>query len=136
MARVSIHSSLNISAFIQGLARELSLYLNGISLSGRLGRNGGFERNNSAQTSGILKIHFKAPGEGFWTDAMRQSTRTSNNYIVYARHWDKADAFQIIAVIAPDAHETADALLPRIIDITEQDFHSLSESQIDRLEHY
>jgi hypothetical protein len=57
-------------------------------------------------------------------------------YIVYARHWDKADAFQIIAVIAPDAHETADALLPRIIDITEQDFHSLSESQIDRLEHY
>lgn len=42
MARVSIHSSLNNSAFIQGLARELSLYLNGISLSGRLGRNGGF----------------------------------------------------------------------------------------------
>lgn len=65
MARVSIHSSLNDLVLVQGLARELSLYLSGISLSGRLGRNGGFERNNSAQTSGILKIHFKAPGEGF-----------------------------------------------------------------------
>lgn len=136
MAKVSIHASLNDIALMQGLARELSLYLSGVSLSGRLGRNGGFERNNSAQTSGILKIHFKAPGEGFWADTVRQSTRTSNNFIIYARHWDKFDVFQIIAVISPDAHETADALLPRIIDIAERDFHSLSESEIDRLEHY
>lgn len=136
MARVSIHSSLNDLVLVQGLARELSLYLSGISLSGRLGRNGGFERNNSAQTSGILKIHFKAPGEGFWADAIRQSTRTSNNYIVYARHWDKVDTFQIIAVISPDAHETSDALLPKIIDVAERDFHSLNENELDVLEYF
>ncbi|EEA9136268.1 type II toxin-antitoxin system YafO family toxin [Salmonella enterica] len=136
MARVSIHPSLKGLALVQGLARELSLYLSGVSLSGRLGRNGGFERNNSAQTSGILKIHFKAPGEGFWPDTTRQSTRTSNNYIVYARHWDKIDTFQIIAMISPDAHETSDALLPQIIDVAERDFHSLNDSEIDNLEHY
>lgn len=136
MAKVSIHSSLENYAVIQGFARELSLYLNGLSLSGRLGRNGGFERNANAQSSGILKIHFKAPGEGFWQTSVRQTDRTSDNYIVYVRHWDDVEAFQIIAVITPDAHAKADAMLPDIIEIAESDFHSLGHSQLQDLIHY
>ncbi|MCT8347624.1 hypothetical protein LGZ99_10460 [Photorhabdus temperata] len=75
MANVTIHASLASNTTIQGYARELSLYLNGGSVSGRLGRNGGFERNQNAQSSGILKIHIKAPGEGFWSSDIRQSAR-------------------------------------------------------------
>lgn len=136
MARVCIHSSLSDIPVIQGYARELSLYLNNLSLSGRLGRNGGFERNNNAQSSGILKIHFKAPGEGFWDRAVRQVDRTCDNYIIYARHWDDTETFQIIAVITPHAHAKADAMLPDIIQIAESDFHSMSDSQLQSLTYY
>ncbi len=136
MVKVSLHRSLESYSVMQGFARELSLYLNGLSLSGRLGRNGGFERNANAQSSGILKIHFKAPGEGFWPSSARQTDRTSDNYMVYVRHWDDIDTFQIIAVITPDAHAKADAMLPDIIDIAESDFHSLNSLQLQGLTYY
>ncbi|WP_445375871.1 type II toxin-antitoxin system YafO family toxin [Photorhabdus tasmaniensis] len=73
-------------------------------------------------------FHIKAPGEGFWSSDIRQSVHTSNNYLVYARHWEQSDIFQSIAVIAPDAHEKIDAMLPVIIEITENDFQSLNQS--------
>ncbi|WP_024913486.1 type II toxin-antitoxin system YafO family toxin [Chania multitudinisentens] len=136
MARVCLHRSLASIPVMQGYARELSLYLNGLSLSGRLGRNGGFERNAKSQSSGILKIHFKAPGEGFWSSSVRQIDRTCDNYMIYVRHWDDADIFQIIAVITPDAHARADAMIPDIIEIAELDFHSLNSSQLQELTYY
>ncbi|MCT8347623.1 type II toxin-antitoxin system YafO family toxin [Photorhabdus temperata] len=62
--------------------------------------------------------------------------RVSNNYLVYARHWERSDTFQIIAVIVPDAHEKIDAMLPDIIEITESDFQSLNQPQLGLLTYY
>ncbi|MBP1034038.1 type II toxin-antitoxin system YafO family toxin [Serratia fonticola] len=121
---------------MQGYARELSLYLNDLSLSGRMGRNGGFERNTAAQTSGVLKIHIKVPGEPFWPASVRQINRTSDNYLVYVRHWEEPETFQIIAVITPDAHDRANSMLPALIKIAEDDFHCLNQHQLLSLIYY
>lgn len=136
MAEVYIHPSIAQNVTVQGYARELSDYLNGTALSRRLGKNGGFERNNAATQSGILKIHIRIPGEALWGVADVQRYRTSNNYLVYARHWDFTDKFQIISIVTPDAHERIDGLLPDIIKIAENDFHSLNQTQLDQLTCY
>ncbi|EJA5052709.1 type II toxin-antitoxin system YafO family toxin [Salmonella enterica] len=136
MVDVSIHKSLSDNPTVQGYARELSDFLNGRSLSGRIGRYGGFERNNEATKSSIMKVHIKMTGEGFWSSDIRQINRTSNSYLVYAMHWNFSDKVQIIAIVSPDAHERIDRLLPDIIRITESDFHSLSESELNQLELY
>lgn len=136
MAEVCIHSSIANNQTVQGYARELSNYLNGVSLSGRLGKNGGFERNNAATQSGIMKIHIKIPGEVHWGTDEKQRYRTSNNYLVYARHWDFSDKYQIIAIITPDAHERIDGLLPDIIEIAENSFHKLNQTQLAQLTYY
>ncbi|MBJ3816657.1 hypothetical protein F9C28_17495 [Shimwellia pseudoproteus] len=67
---------------------------------------------------------------------MPQVKRTSNNYLVYVRHWDFNEKFQLIAIITPDAHERIDGLLPDIIRIAESDFHDLNESQINQMTFY
>lgn len=136
MASVSLHESLSGNATFEGYARELTDYLNGVSLSGRLGKNGGFERNKRATESGILKIHIKVPGESFWDSSVIQRHRTSNNYLVYARHWDFSDIFQIIAIVTPDAHERIDGLLPGIVQVVERDFQDLNERQLSQLTFY
>lgn len=136
MAEVYLHPSLAQDITVQGYARELSDYLNGTALSGRLGKNGGFERNNAAIQSSILKIHIKVPGETLWNAADVQRYRTSNNYLVYARHWDLTQKFQIICIVTPDAHQRIDGLLPSIIKIAEDGFHSLNEEQLNQLTCY
>ena len=136
MAKVSIHSSLANNSLIETYAKDLSLFLNEISLSGMIGRNGGFERNMAAQSSGVMKVHVKIPEEPAWPASVRQISRTSDNYLVYARHWDYSDYFQIIALISPDAHKMADRLLPKIIDIADKDFHDLNLSQLNALTTY
>lgn len=136
MAGVCIHPSIADNQTVQGYARELANYLNGVSLSGRLGKNGGFERNNAATRSGIMKIHIKIPGEAHWVIGEAQRYRTSNNYLVYTRHWDFSEIYQIIAIVTPDAHERIDGLLPDIIRIAEHDFHALNEEQLKELTFY
>lgn len=136
MAEVCIHPSIEGNSTVQGYARELSNYLNGVSLSGRLGKNGGFERNAAATTSGIMKIHIKVPGESHWASNIQQRDRTSNNYLVYARHWAYPQRFQIITIVTPDAHERIDGLLHAIIKIAEKDFLGLNESQLSALTYY
>lgn len=136
MAKVCIHQSIANNQTIQGYATELSNYLNGTSVSGRLGKNGGFERNSSATASGILKIHIKAPGEAHWSSNIQQRHRTSDNYLVYARHWSRTELFQVIALVTPDAHARIDGLLPNIINITEKHFQDLNDSQLDQLTYY
>lgn len=136
MAKVCIHSSLASNETIQGYARELSAFLNGDSLSGRIGKNSGFERNHSATSCGIIKAHIKIPGAGFWPANLPQKNRTSNDYLVYVRHWDFSDTFQILAVITPDAHERIDGLLPTLVDIAEKSFHDLNDAQLKALTYY
>ncbi|EOC0700404.1 type II toxin-antitoxin system YafO family toxin [Salmonella enterica subsp. enterica serovar Kokomlemle] len=136
MKEVSVHKSLADNPTVQGYARELSDFLNGRSVSGRIGRIGGFERNNEATKSSIMKVHIKMAGEGFWGSDISLMNRTSNSFLVYASHWDFSDKVQIIAIVSPDAHERIDRLLPDIIRIAENDFHSLSESELKQLEFY
>lgn len=130
MAQVCIHPNIADNLTVQGYARELSSFLSGVSLSGRLGKNGGFERNTAATASGIMKIHIKAPGEEFWRSQQRQTQRISDNYLVYARHWDMNNLYQVIAIVTPDAHARIDGLLPGIIKAAEAAFHDLNESQL------
>ncbi len=136
MAKVCIHPGIADNPTVQGYARELSSFLNGVSLSGRLGKNGGFERNTSATASGIMKMHIKVPGEGFWNPRQRQAQRTSDNYLVYARHWDMIDLYQVIAIVTPDAHARIDGLLPDIIKAVEESFHDLNENQLTQYVFY
>ncbi|QIE96388.1 hypothetical protein G5574_05165 [Pantoea stewartii] len=136
VSQVCIHPSLANNSTVQGYARELSAYLNGASVSGRLGKNGGFERNTNATQSGILKIHIKIPGSGYWPTNLSQVKRTSNDYLVYVRHWDYNEKYQILAIITPDAHERIDGLLPDLIKIAEKCFHDLNDNQLKQLTYY
>lgn len=133
---VCLHPSLADNKTAQGYAKEFSAYLNGESISGRLGKNGGFERNTEATRSGIMKMHIKIKGEGFWSSRLSQEKRTSNNFLVYVRHWDHIERYQILAIVTPDAHERIDGLLPNLIKTAEKCFHDLNDAQLKNLKYY
>ena len=135
MVSVSICSELQYSQPVQNYARLLAAWLGRGELSGLLGNNGQFERNSKAISSGIFKIHVRLPVDKPWPASQRQQSRTSNNYLIYAQHWDYRNYFHIIALISPDAHERAASVLPAVIKIVEEEFQCLNERELNSLLH-
>jgi mRNA interferase YafO len=64
---------------------------------------------------------------------VRQHDRKSDNFLIYAQHWDCRDFYQIVAILSPDAHATVDGILPALIDHVEDEFQSFNERELKEL---
>lgn len=135
MVYVSLSSGLPFNDAAQAYARMLASFLSTGRPGPFFGNLGRFERNVNAIQSGIWKLHIRLTDEGGWPPSQKQSERKSNNFLIYAQHWDCRDHYQILAVLSPDAHEKVDKLLPSLISSVEKEFHSLSERELKSLLH-
>ncbi len=88
----------------------------------------------SSVQSGIRKLHFVYMSKD-WDKSKPQHERKSNNYLVYVRHWDYPDSFMLLAIIAPNAHETIDRALPALTDMAEE-FNALNREDLSNLTWY
>lgn len=101
-----------------------------------LGKRGGFERNRSAMSAGIEKFHIRMPSDIPWPSHVPLSRRSSNNYLVFVRHFYNDDYFQILALVSPDAHQRIDSILPALIGLAESTFIELSDDDLGALENF
>ncbi len=136
MVYVSITDGLKANPTAQHFAFLLARCLSKSSTSPLFGARGGFERNRSAVAAGIEKFHIRMPNSKPWASHVSLSRRTSNNYLVFARHFYKDNYFQILALISPDAHQRIDDMLPAIIDLAEKHFIELSDAELFSLHHF
>ncbi|MBI0277283.1 type II toxin-antitoxin system YafO family toxin [Hafnia alvei] len=115
-------------------ARMLASALGGRGLSEWLGRDAGFERHPRAQNEGIRHCHVRLMGKDEpWNHSTRQFARVSDNFLVYARHWQYDNYYQILALLSPDAHTSINSLLPAFCAHTERSFSCLSEYELRQL---
>ena len=133
---VSLATHLSSDPIAKKYAKMLSCALNEVSLDGRMGKLGGFERNKSAALSGIRKAHIRMPWEQPWGKRVPQRLRSSDNFLIYCSHNLIDNHYQIIQIVSPDGHSRIDSMLPAIIDFAESNFHCLSGREIQELETY
>ncbi|HIE1445906.1 type II toxin-antitoxin system YafO family toxin [Serratia liquefaciens] len=136
MIKVSITADLCTDPTARHFAQIVARCLSNLPTSALLGCRGGFERNANAMAAGIEKFHIRMPDDIPWPSHVPINRRTSNNFLVFARHFYDDDYFQILALVSPDAHQRIDAMLPRLIDLAENTFIELSDEDLDRLEHF
>ncbi|MDC9582471.1 type II toxin-antitoxin system YafO family toxin [Xenorhabdus sp. PR6a] len=118
-------------------AKALADFLNRSKLSGYLGKMGGFERNSHSNSAGIYKAHVRIPAlEQPWSKAVRQPQRNSDSFLIYAVHRTYPIHIQIIGVITPNAHEKMNKLLSTVIQIVEEKFQCLRETELKSLNSY
>lgn len=84
------------------------------------GRDAPFERNRAACDALIRHLHFCFPNEinHQWL-RKTQFHRTSDNFIIYTKHWRFSQLYCVLAVITPEAHQRIDRLLPKLIQQAE-----------------
>lgn len=115
------------------LLQELFDFLDKNETTPALGRNAPFERNRAALDEGIYHIHFCFPSEitPQWT-RREPFHRTSDNFVIYVRHWRFDKLCCILAVLTPEAHSRIDNLLPQIIKQA-QNFNGLGKDDLTKL---
>ncbi|PJZ07024.1 hypothetical protein PRCB_03145 [Pantoea rodasii] len=111
--------------------RALASWLNGYGLSPWLGRDADFSRNRRAYDEGMRHCHIRLIElEKPWNEKQQQYQRTSDNFLIYARHWMFSDYCQALAIISPDAHASIDRHLPKFCDYVEKHFSTMTESDL------
>lgn len=115
------------------LLTELFDLLDKNEITSALGRNAKFERNRAACDEGIYHIHFCFPSE-ITEKWLRKDPfhRTSDNFVIYVRHWRFDKLCCILAVITPEAHQRIDHLLPQLI-VKAQHFNQLGREELAEL---
>lgn len=104
-----------------------------------LGHYSGLDNNPSAKEYKLSKLHIALSEEELnsvsWRKPKGQS-RTSNNFVVFIRHWLCPEYVRILDIIHPDAHERIDSLIPALINKSEMQFFNLGKSQLEQLNNY
>ncbi|WP_413730788.1 type II toxin-antitoxin system YafO family toxin [Sodalis sp. RH22] len=136
MVYVSITDGLRSDQTAQYFASMLAKNLSGLPSSPLFGARGGFERNRASVEAGIEKFHIRMPNTKPWASNISLSRRTSNNYLVFARHFYKDNYYQILALISPNAHQRIDDMLPALIELAEKYFIELSDNELANLQHF
>lgn len=113
--------------------QALKEYFNQQSLPDFLGRDAPFERNRAACDEQIRHIHFCFINEitPQWLKRS-QFQRTSDNFIIYTRHWRFDKLCCVLAVITPDAHRRIDNLLTQLI-MQAKWFNKLGRDELNKL---
>ncbi|MNG76506.1 type II toxin-antitoxin system YafO family toxin [Serratia fonticola] len=136
MVKVSVTEALRNDPTVRHFAIQVARCLSNLQASPLLGARGGFERNHASMSAGIEKFHVRMPDEEPWKSHLPLSRRTSNNYLVFARHFYNDDYYQILAFITPDAHQKIDAMLPALIELAEKTFIEISDEELEELEQF
>lgn len=87
-------------------------------------------------SAGIEKFHIRMPEDEPWSSKLPLSRRTSNNYLVFVRHFYIDGYFQVLAIISPNAHQQIDSMLGALIELAEKTFIELSKEELDTLAHF
>lgn len=115
------------------LAEPLFQYFNGEMLPHFIGRDAPFERNRAASELDIRHLHFiylnEITPQWIKRDAFR---RTSDNFLIYTRHWRFTQLHCVLAVVTPEAHQRINGLLPQLIRQAEW-FHNLGQDELQQL---
>ncbi|EAY7466469.1 type II toxin-antitoxin system YafO family toxin [Salmonella enterica] len=107
MITVSICKDVEYPHEAELYAAYLKKWKSGGILPSRFGSEGAWEENKSLCNSYVFKIHIKLSDDTPWDAKTPQAARKSNNYLVYTRHWMDPNKYQIISIMAPNAHELA-----------------------------
>lgn len=134
MAKVSITQGLSRSGAAHKYAKCLAEHLSSGKQFWCFGSHG-IERNYEATSANIRKIHLLIEGDRPWPPEAPLSERTSNNYLVYTKHFYREDHFHLLAIISPNAHQVVDDLLPRLVELAE-DFIEISDDELEKLHIY
>lgn len=136
MAKVSITEALYHSGAAHKYAPMLAAYLSNGAPFWCFGSLGGFERSYDAMAANIRKIHLKLPGDKPWAPDAPLSERTCDNYLVFAQHLYDDEHYQILAIISPNAHQLADVMLPKLVQLAEETFIELPPDELSQLKTY
>lgn len=107
VCKVSVHKDVEFPDVARVYGKALENWQNTDVLPDRFGNEGQWEDNSRLCDSFVYKIHIRLPSEQAWKKSKAQIDRTSNNYLVFSRHWMDYDNIQIISIMTPNAHEKA-----------------------------
>ncbi|MEI7194521.1 type II toxin-antitoxin system YafO family toxin [Pectobacterium versatile] len=124
MITVTVHPDVEHPEVATEYALAMQNWKNGAARPAVFGSEGRWEENPRLMASGIHKIHIQLPGEPPWASHLPVIRRHSNNYLVYARHeWDETK-YQIISIMAPNAHELARTSFLGELERRAEEFHA------------
>lgn len=104
-----------------------------------LGHYSGLDNHPLAKEYKLSKLHIALSEAELNSLSWRKPkgySRTSNNFVVFLRHWLCPEYVRILDIIHPDAHERIDSLIPTLIEKVESQFFNLSKSQLEVLNNY
>ncbi|HHT7855510.1 type II toxin-antitoxin system YafO family toxin [Pasteurella multocida] len=135
-SRVLIHSDLHHIPYIERIAVGIALFQDTGKYPDFLGHFGQFENNSQAMNSLLYKIHIALYSADWnfrkWKNRNGHN-RTSDNFVIYAKHFFCDDYYLILDIVHPEAHKRIDKLLPNLIQKAEE-FHKLRGNELrDRL---
>ncbi|MCI7718570.1 type II toxin-antitoxin system YafO family toxin [[Pasteurella] aerogenes] len=135
-SKVCISPHLTNIPNIQKIAVGLAIFHDTGKYPDFLGHYGKFENNQRAMNSLISKMHI-ALYRADWTLKSWKNrngyNRTSDNFIIYVKHFFADDYYQILDIVSPEAHKRINSILSSLIEKAEQ-FHSLRDSDLHQLE--
>lgn len=124
MINVSVHKDIELPS----VAHEYALFLQEWKSKGVLppvfGNEGQWENNGRLRDSYVFKIHIRLPNENSWPSRLSAPARKSDNYLVYTRHFLYPDKYQLISIMAPNAHELARTSYMAEIERRAEEFQS------------
>ncbi|WP_038162790.1 type II toxin-antitoxin system YafO family toxin [Trabulsiella guamensis] len=124
VCRVTIHKDVEFPETARAYGRALENWQNTGILPDRFGNDGQWEDNSRLCNSFVYKLHIRLPSEPAWKKSKAQIDRTSNSYLVYARHWMDYNKIQIISIMTPDAHEKARTSFMAELERRAEDFQN------------
>ncbi|AXF75323.1 type II toxin-antitoxin system YafO family toxin [Erwinia tracheiphila] len=124
MVSVSVHPDVEYPAMAAQYARILEDWKNTHILPVIFGSEGQWEDNKRLEQSAVYKIHIRLPDAPPWPDRLPQARRKSDCYLVYVRHCWEPDRYQVISIMAPDAHELARTSFLAVLEQRAEDFHA------------
>lgn len=124
--------------YIDRLAVGIALFHDTGKYPDFLGHFGQFENNPSAMESQLHKIHIALYDEDWNLKKWRNRNgynRTSDNFVIYAKHFFCENYFLILDIVTPEAHRRIDSLMPTLIIKAEQ-FHQLRPQDLAHFPSY
>lgn len=135
--RITLSDDLVHFPHIDKIAQGLAIFEN----SGRkvypdfLGHYGDLNNSSAARDSQLRKLHIALSKTDFklptWQNP-KGFNRTCDNFLIYVKHWMFDDYFQILDIVAPDAHKNIDRFITALVEKAEA-FYQLNRAQLDKL---
>lgn len=141
MIFVSVNDDLAEFPQIDKIAKGVAIVLesNAEIYPNFLGHYSGLDNHTLAKQYKLSKLHIALSEAELTSSSWRKTKgqlRTSNNFVVFLRHWFYPEYVRILDIVHPDAHERIDSLIPALIEQAEEQFFKLSKAQLEKLNHY